>query len=149
MTFDLWLQNGWIRAHETSPAEIAELLAVADRNLADAGIDELSADARMGFAHAASIAVANAALAAAGYRPGRERHHERLIDSLAHTVGADSKTIRRLHDQRVSRNTMTYERIGTVTEQEAKDAVVHANELTAIVRKWLMKEHPKLMPRKK
>lgn len=145
MTLELWLQNGWLKRHETSHAEISELLAVADRNLADSAIDGVSADARVGFAHSASIAVANAALAAAGYRPGRERHHERLIDSLGHTVGADGKTIKRLHAQRTSRNTMTYERIGTVTEQEARDALVHARQLTDRVREWLVAKHPKLM----
>src|SRR5688500_7506505 len=119
MTLELWLQNGWLRRHETTRAEISELLAVADRNLADGAIEGVSADAQVGFAHAASIAVANAALAAAGYRAARERHHERLIDSLGHTVGADGKTVKRLHAQRTSRNTMTYERIGMVTGQEA------------------------------
>jgi hypothetical protein len=146
MTLEFWLANCWLRRHDTTPAEIAELLAVADRNLADAAIGELSADARMGFAHAACIAVANAALAAAGFRPGRERHHERLIDSLGHTVGADRKTIKRLHAQRVSRNTMTYERIGTVTEPEAGTALDRARELVERVRAWLTKEHPKLVP---
>ena len=144
MTLELWLQNGWLKRHETTRTEISELLAVADRNLADGAIEGVSADARVGFAHAASLAAANAALAAAGYRAGRERHHERLIDSLGHTVGADGKTIKRLHAQRTSRNAMTYERIGTVTGQEALDALVHARHLTDRVRAWLIAEHPEL-----
>ena len=144
MPLDLWLQNGWLKQHETTPEEIGELLAVADRNLADAAAEGLSADARVGFAHAASLAAANAALAAAGYRAGRERHHERLIDSLGHTVGADLQTIKRLHKQRVDRNTMTYERIGMVTAKEAEVAVAHSRELVGSVRKWMAREHPKL-----
>ena len=144
MTLELWLRNGWLKQHETTAAEISELLAVANRNLQDASVEGLSADARMGFAHAASIAVASAALAAAGYRAGRERHHERVIDSLSHTVAADAKTIKRLHDQRAARNAMTYERVGMVTEQEAQEAVKNARELTARVRGWLIKEHPAL-----
>ncbi len=145
MTLELWLQNGWLKRHETTAAEISELLEVAERNLADASVDGLSADARVGFAHAASLASANAALAAAGFRAGRERHHERLIDSLAHTVHADLKTIKRLHVQRATRNTMTYEKIGTVTEAEASEAVDRARELCGLIREWLRKEHPQLM----
>jgi len=145
MTLDLWLHNGWLTQHETTPAEISELLAVADRNLIDASIDALSADAKMGLAHAASISVASAALAAAGYRAGRERYHERLIDSLGHTVGADMKTIKRLHQQRSTRNTMTYERIGMVTEEEAHSALENARQLVARVREWLGKEYPALV----
>lgn len=39
---------------------------------------------------------------------------------------------------------LTNERIGTLTEQEARDALVHARQLTDRVRKWLSEEHPKL-----
>ena len=146
MTLDLWLTNGWLRRHETSAAEIAELLAVAERNLADAAIELLSPDARVGLAYAASLALANAALAATGYRPERERHHERLIDSLAHTIGADSRRVGRLHRQRKARNTMTYERVGTVSEAESREALDLALALTDGVRKWLKANHPALLP---
>jgi hypothetical protein len=63
---------------------------VADRNLADAEVTAVSTDARVGFAHAATVALAAAALAAEGYRAGKERHHERLLDSLRHTGGRRS-----------------------------------------------------------
>ncbi len=146
MTLDLWLQNGWLKSHETTAEEIPELLAVADRNLADVDIEAVSADARMGFAHAASIAAASAALAAAGYRVGRDRHHERLIDSMSHTVGADIQTIKAApcppglpeHDD-VRTN-------WAVTEPEAGEAVGHARLLVDRVRKWLTETHPKLAP---
>lgn len=65
--------------------EVGRLLAVADRSLADAAVTAVSTDARVGFAHAATIAAAAAALAAQGYRVGKERHHERLLDSLCYT----------------------------------------------------------------
>ena len=41
---------------------------MADRNLSDAAVTAVSTDARVGFAHAATIAAAAAALAAEGYR---------------------------------------------------------------------------------
>lgn len=145
MTLDLWLTNGWLRRHETSASEIAELLAVAERNLADAAIELLSPDARVGLAYAASLASASAALAATGHRPERERHHERLIDSLAHTIGADSRMVGRLHRQRKARNTMTYERVGTVSEAESWEALELALALTEAVRTWLKAHYSALL----
>jgi len=46
MSLQDWLKNGRLRAHKSSSGEIAQLLAVADRDLADAQIRELSADGR-------------------------------------------------------------------------------------------------------
>ncbi len=42
VTLEDWLKNGWLVEHRTSPQEIAELLDVADRDLAQcrtAGLD--------------------------------------------------------------------------------------------------------------
>lgn len=68
MSLDEWLQNGWLAAHQTSPAEIHDLLAVARRDLADAAVPGLSADWRLAIAYNAVLQAATAALAAAGYR---------------------------------------------------------------------------------
>ena len=68
-----WLANRWIVAHNASTAEVAALFAVVDRDLKDAVVPHLSADAKLGFAYAAALQLATIALAAEGYRPGRER----------------------------------------------------------------------------
>ena len=44
MSLDDWLANRWIELHETSPEEVRDLLAVVDRDLGDAALDQLSAD---------------------------------------------------------------------------------------------------------
>ena len=64
--------------HTTSSQEIADLLGVADRDLTD---------------YNAVLQSATAALAAAGYRPSRESHHYRVIQSLAYTIDASSELI--------------------------------------------------------
>jgi hypothetical protein len=117
---------------------------VAGRGINDARIQELSPDARVGLAYQAALAVAGAALAAAGYRATRERHHERLIDSLLHTMRVDSSVVRELHRWRRARNTMTYERLGTVTASEAGKFVEFVQDLRERVTAWLAKEHPDL-----
>ncbi len=37
MSLEDWASNGWLRRHETSRQEIADMPAIVDRDLADAG----------------------------------------------------------------------------------------------------------------
>ena len=145
MSLENWLANGWLQRHQTSRQEIEELLAVADRGLGNAAVDGLTADARIGLTYPAVLAIGAAGLAAAGYRAGKDRHHERVIDSLLHTVHTDSAVVARLHRFRRMRNEMTYERVGTVTGREAAGFVTLVNELRSALVAWLTAEHPTLL----
>ena len=93
MSLKDWLENGWLTEHETSPAEIADLLAVADRDLGDCESPGLSSDWRLAIAYNAALQVTTAALAAAGYRASREVHHYRVIQSLRYTVQASPNLV--------------------------------------------------------
>ena len=73
MSLSDWEANGWIVPHPTSRHEVASLLGVVERNLADAAVEGLSSDSRLGFAYQAALQLARLALAAEGYRPQRER----------------------------------------------------------------------------
>jgi hypothetical protein len=46
-----WLASRWIVAHEPSRDEIADLFGVVDRDLKDAAVPRLSADARAYLPH--------------------------------------------------------------------------------------------------
>ncbi|MHC4715195.1 MAG: hypothetical protein ACYTAN_18315, partial [Planctomycetota bacterium] len=82
MTLSDWLANGWLVEHETNGDEIAEVLSIADRDLADSAVEGLSTDGRLTIAYNAALGAATAALYAAGYRAARELHHYRVIQSL-------------------------------------------------------------------
>ncbi len=73
MSLQDWLRNGWLVEHATGPQEIAEVLAVVDRDLKDCKARGLSADWRMSIAYNAALQAATAALAAAGFRPRRAK----------------------------------------------------------------------------
>lgn len=81
MTLETWLDHGWLKRHDTSPQEIADLLAVVDRALENAAVVGLTSDARIGLAYPAALAVGAVALAASGARVpptrdfGHRRHH--------------------------------------------------------------------------
>jgi uncharacterized protein (UPF0332 family) len=135
-----------VTAHKTSPREIADLLAVAERDLADCQAKGLSADWRLNIAYNSALQSASAALAAAGYRTARESHHHRIIHSLGHTIGAEPSLIRRLDEFRKKRNIAGYERAGTVSEKEAEEMIALAKSLRRDVENWLRAQHPDLLP---
>ncbi len=73
MSLELWKQNGWLREHKTSPQEVAGILALVDRDLADAARKEVSTDWRFNIAYNAGLQLATVVLYAAGYPCGQGR----------------------------------------------------------------------------
>jgi hypothetical protein len=61
-----WLRNSWLTERETSPEEIASLLAIVERDLGNAAIADLSPDWKLNIAYNATLQAATAALAASG-----------------------------------------------------------------------------------
>jgi hypothetical protein len=145
MSLEDWLRNGWLVEHATSPEEIGELLAIADRDLADCRVQGLSPEWRLNIAYNAALQASTAALAACGYRASREAHHYRVIQSLALTIGADASLVRQLDLFRKKRNIGGYERAGTVSDQEANEMIMLAEQIRQEVRDWLVSHHPDLV----
>lgn len=144
MTLETRLGHGWLKHHETSPQEIADLLAVVDRGLENAAVPGLTPDARIGLAYPSALAIGAAGLAALGYRAGKDRHHERVLDSLAHTIGIDPSRLAKFHRFRRIRNEMTYERVGTVTDREAMEFLALVGDLRLTLLAWIWAKRPDL-----
>ncbi len=145
MSLNDWLDKGWLVQHRPDRREVRELLGIADRAIADAEVKEISPDARRSIAHNAALQLAIAALAATGYRAGREAHHYRAIQSLSFTIGASTDLVDQLDSFRKKRNISDYERAGAVSEQEAREMLALAKSLRETVRAWLKKNHPELI----
>jgi len=141
-----WLTNRWIVAHEPSREEIADLFAVVDRDLKDAAVPRLSADWRLGISYNAALQLAPLALAAEGYRPGRERGHERAILSLRDTAGIPGETVDILDAVRRKRNQINYEHAGMTSATEAEEFYTTVTILRADVVRWLKNSHRTLVP---
>jgi len=90
MTLNQWADNGWIESHVTSPEEIANLLAIVDRDLVDAG-GEISADWRFGIAYNAALKLCTILLYAEGYRATRMLQHYRTIQALSLILGPEHR----------------------------------------------------------
>lgn len=137
--------EGRFKAHKTSQSEINQLLAVFDRDMADAQIVNLSTDRRFIMAYSAALTIAIAALAASGYRAASEGHHYWTIQSLAFTLGTDPKTVEKLNKFRQKRNIADYERIGMASKQEVIEMLDLAKKLRLDLADWLKINHPELV----
>src|SRR5262249_47782867 len=140
-----WHKAGWLTEHTTSQREIADLLGVVDRDLADCQLPGLSADWRLNIAYNAALQAATPALAAAGHPARRHSHPYRVIQSLAFTVEAESGVIALFEQFRKKRNIGGYERAGSISEQEAAEMTNLAVQLRQRVTDWLAKQHPELL----
>ena len=140
-----WQTNSWLVEHKSGPEEIAALLAIVERDLANARVAGLAEDWKLNIAYNAALQAATAALAAAGFRAAREQHHYRTIQSLALTIGWPASKVSRLDRFRKKRNIGGYETAGVVSEQEAREIHELAVGLRADVLAWLRKLHSKLL----
>ena len=142
-----WQRNSWLVEHKSSREEIEALLAIVERDLANAKVAGLADDWRLSIAYNAALQAATAALAAAGFRAAREQHHYRTIQSLALTVGWPAAKVDRFDRFRKKRNIGGYESAGVVSEREAREMHELAGGLRDDVVAWLRKHHPKLLGR--
>lgn len=147
MSLGDWLRNSWLVEHKTSAGEIAGLLAIIERDLANAKVAGLSDDWRFNIAYNAALQAATAALAAAGFRAAREQHHYRTIQSISLTIGWPEVKVGRLDRFRKKRNITGYESAGVISKGEAREMLDLATELRGDVLAWLGKQHPKLLKR--
>src|SRR5271167_2080952 len=137
MSLQTWLQNSWLVQHATSPEEIANLLAIADRDLAACQVKQLPADWRFAIAYNAGLQAATAALAAAGYRASRDNHHYRVIQSLEFTTAPGRTFIDTLDGFRKKRNVSSYDVAGAISDKETDEMFNLSTSLRADVEKWI------------
>lgn len=149
MSLKQWADNGWLRPHDSSRQEIAGLLAIVERDLADADGD-ISADWRFGIAYNAALKLCTILLHASGYRPEKNLQHYRSIAALPLILGDRWKDeADYLETCRRKRNIAEYEMAGVATEQDTSELVDFVKELRREVWDWLNKNHPDLLPDKR
>ena len=145
MTLRQWADNGWLKSHKTSAAEIGNLLAIVDRDLKDAVEGGISADWRFGIAYNAALKLCTILLYAEGYKAERTLQHYRTIQALTLILGLERKNDANYLDAcRAKRNIVEYDYIGGVTENDADELIEFVKQLKDEVETWLEKEHPNL-----
>jgi hypothetical protein len=147
MSLEAWREAGLVVAHESTPEEIADLFAVAETDLRDAAISELSPERKLGCAYGAILSAERGTLHAAGYRvpnsnPG---HHHYVIQSLRYTIGLAPSIVLQIEALQKKRNTADYVRVGGVSDPLAAQAFALAGDLLKSVRQWVITNHQDLL----
>jgi len=146
MSLEVWIKNGWLREHKTSPQEVAGILDLVERDLSDASRAEISTDWRFNIAYNAGLQLATLVLYVAGYRTGRgESKHYRVIQAFPLVLGQEFVATRDyLENCRRKRNVSEYDTAGTISVKEADDLLRAVRELKAKIEHWLLKNHTDL-----
>jgi hypothetical protein len=146
-----WLDAGALRRHRSSRREVAELLAVVERDLADARVTALSLDRRFATAYAAALQLATIVLAGSGLRATAQRgHHVVAWQALPELMGAGVGDTAVYFDScRTLRNRSDYDRAGVVSEAEVDEVLHETSAFRDQVVEWLAREHPRLVERRR
>ncbi len=91
MTLKQWQTNGWLKSEPTSRDEIANMLAMVDRDLKDAA-GSISPDWRFGIAYNAALKLCTILVRAEGYRPAHGLQHYRAIMAMPLVLGQKKRT---------------------------------------------------------
>lgn len=142
-----WQNNGWLRPHKTDKQEMTNLLAIVDRDIADAKANDISDDWRFGIAYNAALKLCTMMLYAHGFRPENNLAHYRTLMAMEFTIGPHRKEDAVYLDAcRVKRNTVEYDNVGCASKSEAEELLSFVHELRQEVLELLAKNFPDLCP---
>jgi uncharacterized protein (UPF0332 family) len=142
-----WLDAGDLRRHRLSRREIADIRAVAERDLSDARVTALSLDRRFAIAYSGALQLATIVLAASGFRTAAQRgHHVVTWQALPELMGVSTRETAVYFDScRALRNRSDYDRTGVVSAAEVDEVLREAEAFRDQVLEWLDREHPRLV----
>lgn len=147
MSLKDFLDKGQLKSHRTNRREIADLMAVVERDLSDASLQGLSYDRRFAIAYNAVLQLATIVLYASGFRASRSGHHWITINVIPDLMGEGFRDAARYFDScRIKRHGVDYDRAGTVGEREVEELLREAVWFKDEVQVWLKAEHPDLFP---
>ena len=145
MSLKDWLDNGWLKPHQTDRQEITNLLGIVERDLADAMLEGLSDDWKFGIAYNAALKLCTIMLFTQGYRPENALAHYRTIMALKEIDKVDwEKYAIYLNSCRILRNTMEYDKSNVITVDEATKIIEFSRRFHVEVKTYLQQYYPHL-----
>lgn len=149
MSLNDWHKAGWLKPHQTSRQQVADLFAIVDRDLADAARG-LSPDWKFGIAYNAALKLCTVLLYAEGWRPEKTLAHYRTLQALPLILGDTRRDDADYLDAcRNKRNIAEYDAVGQVSPQEAAELAGFVRELRESVVEWPGQTHAELSPWRK
>ena len=146
MTLQAWIQAGWLRTHDTRPAEIQHLWDVAHADLRSAGEPQHEPPLRFEYAYNAALKCCLIALYAERARPGMVSDvHHKIIRALPLVLGPDHGVSADYLDAcRERRDGLATGPAAVIGEADAESLRRFAEDLGGHVRAWLQEKHPTL-----
>src|SRR5918996_2833692 len=140
MSLDNLLKTGRLKRHTTDAKEVANLLAAARRNVADARAQNISVENRFDAAYKCIMQSALVALLASGFPPDTKApgHHQTVVQSLPKTIGLAGERVAVLNALRHKRNLADYTG-ASVDSSSLATCIKEAEKLLDEVGKWLRK----------
>lgn len=151
MGLDKLAELGWYKAEPSSRDEIAGLLSIVERSVSDLNVEEISEDLRFQAAYNGILTLANIALRASGYRVSLgQGHHQRVIESLEHTLTTQDnrvreRWVRKIKSHSQKRNSTSYDMAGGISTSDLAQVIGDLSSLKNQIREWLQKTHPELL----
>lgn len=118
------------------------------RHVRDAGTPGLSVDGVYCALFDAGLTLAKIVLRSGGFRiTGSHMSRALLLEQVAAILGASGTPfLEMLERGRRKRNRAVYDQEGTITMKEAHTMLEAITGFERLVRKWLAREHPELLP---
>lgn len=144
MSWKALLASRTVQRHKTSLKEIEGLRRLVARDLSDAAIEDLSDDRRFATAYNAVLQLSKIAIACAGYRvTSGAGHHQKTFEAAKAALGKPGEALADYFETcRRKRNFIDYDASEVVTDTEAQELLMKANEFQVIIEKWVAKHHP-------
>ncbi len=148
MTLEQWQKNSWLREELATRNELKDLLAVVDREIADASVTQVSNDGRFMHAYDAALNLCAIALRASGYTvPKGGSHHKRTIGALPLVLGEEYQEIAdQIELASRLRGQAMYDRAEVVRSKDADELVETSKSLRESIMVWIAKTHADLNP---
>jgi len=146
MTLQNLLAIKRLQEHVAERSGIRKLLEAARRNLADAHVEQVSADNRFDAAYKCIMQCAMLGLWASGYRTSTSQpgHHQTAIQCLGLTMGVSNSDTIVLDALRKQRNVSDYEG-DPISGATLASCLGESARLLAHTEAWLRKHHPEWM----
>ena len=135
-----------LQAFSATPQGVQRLLAAAARNLADAQLQQLSAENRFDAAYKCILQCAMLGLWARGYRTSTSQpgHHQTALQALPLSMGLPNDVVIVLDALRKQRNLNDYEG-DVIASAVVTECIAQARALLAHTRQFLATQFPDLL----
>ncbi len=121
---NLLLKDDELHHEPTSREEIANLLRLVERDLAQAEVESLYPDGRFAFAYNAALQLATAFLRVQHIRIGAHSHHARTFRELKRLLPPEQRRFALDFDRaRRKRNTLMYDQAGAISDYEVQELI--------------------------